>query len=61
MLPSGTGPNAVIFGSGRVTIPEMSKTGFWLNIMSVVVLSIIMIGVAVPVLNLTVDVPLWAK
>jgi sodium-dependent dicarboxylate transporter 2/3/5 len=51
----------VIFGSGRVTIPEMSKTGFWLNIMSVVVLSIIMIGVAVPVLNLTVDVPFWAK
>jgi sodium-dependent dicarboxylate transporter 2/3/5 len=61
MLPSGTGPNAVIFGSGRVTIPEMSKTGFWLNILSVVVLSIIMIGVAVPVLNLTMDVPLWAK
>jgi sodium-dependent dicarboxylate transporter 2/3/5 len=61
MLPSGTGPNAVIFGSGRVTIPEMSKTGFWLNILSVVVLSIIMIGVAVPVLNLTMDVPVWAK
>jgi solute carrier family 13 (sodium-dependent dicarboxylate transporter), member 2/3/5 len=61
MLPSGTGPNAVIFGSGKVTIPEMSKTGFWLNILSVVVLSIIMIGVAVPVLNLTMDVPVWAK
>ena len=61
MLPSGTGPNAVIFGSGKVTIPEMSKTGFWLNILSVVVLSIIMIAVAVPVLNLTVDIPVWAR
>lgn len=61
MLPSGTGPNAVIFGSGRVTIPEMSKTGFWLNILSVVVLSIVMVGVAVPVLGLTVSVPGWAK
>lgn len=61
MLPSGTGPNAVIFGSGKVTIPEMSKTGFWLNLLSVVVLSIIMIGVAVPVLDLTIDVPFWAR
>jgi sodium-dependent dicarboxylate transporter 2/3/5 len=61
MLPSGTGPNAVIFGSGRVTIPEMSKTGFWLNILSVVVLSIVMIGIAVPVLDLTTTVPGWAK
>ncbi|NIP24397.1 MAG: hypothetical protein GWO38_11395, partial [Phycisphaerae bacterium] len=25
MLPSGTGTNAVIFGSGRVTIPEMAS------------------------------------
>ena len=61
MLPSGTGPNAVIFGSGRVTIPEMSKTGFWLNLISVVVLSIIMVGIAVPVMGLTTTVPDWAR
>jgi len=61
MLPSGTGPNAVIFGSGRVTIPEMSKTGFWLNILSVIVLSIVMVGIAVPILELTAEVPGWAK
>ncbi len=61
MLPSGTGPNAVIFGSGRVTIPEMSKTGFWLNLMSVVVLSLVMVLVAVPLLGVTGNVPTWAK
>ena len=61
MLPSGTGPNAVIFGSGRVSIPEMSKTGFWLNLMSVVVLSIVMVLVAVPLLGVTTDVPGWAR
>lgn len=60
MLPSGTGPNAMIFASGRVTIPEMSKTGFWLNLLSVVVMSIVMVGVAVPVLELTIAVPEWA-
>ncbi len=59
MLPSGTGPNAVIFGSGRVSIPEMSKTGFWLNLMSVVVLSIVMVLVAVPLLGVTSSVPGW--
>ena len=61
MLPSGTGPNAVIFGSGRVSIPEMSKTGFWLNLMSVVVLSIVMVLVAVPLLGVTTAVPGWAR
>ncbi|MFB6284844.1 MAG: DASS family sodium-coupled anion symporter [Halobacteria archaeon] len=32
MLPVATGPNAVIFGSGYITIPQMAKTGFGLNI-----------------------------
>ncbi len=32
MLPVATPPNAVVFGSGCVTIPEMAKAGIWLNI-----------------------------
>jgi sodium-dependent dicarboxylate transporter 2/3/5 len=32
MLPSGTPPNAIVFGSGRVTIPEMAKAGLFLNL-----------------------------
>ncbi len=31
MLPVATPPNAVVFGSGFVTLQEMSRTGFWLN------------------------------
>ncbi|MCB0324710.1 MAG: anion permease, partial [Bdellovibrionales bacterium] len=32
MLPVATPPNAVVFGSGRVTIPQMAKAGFVLNV-----------------------------
>ncbi len=33
MMPVGTPPNAVVFGSGYVTIPQMAKAGFALNIL----------------------------
>ncbi len=38
MLPVGTPPNAIAYASGRVTIPQMAYAGFWLNILSSVVI-----------------------
>lgn len=32
MLPVGTPPNAIVFGSGRVTLPQMARAGFLLNL-----------------------------
>ncbi|MBU8792249.1 SLC13 family permease [Oceanobacillus caeni] len=31
MLPVGTPPNAIMYGTGKLTITEMVKNGFWLN------------------------------
>tara|TARA_B100001057_G_scaffold68673_2_gene62417 strand:- start:550 stop:1968 length:1419 start_codon:yes stop_codon:yes gene_type:complete len=40
MLPVATAPNAVVFGSGHLTVPLMIREGFVLNLIGVVVISI---------------------
>ena len=41
MMPVGTPPNAIIFGTGRIRIAEMIRSGFWLNVCGIVVVTII--------------------
>lgn len=38
MLPVGTPPNAIMFGTGKLRIIEMVKTGFALNIVATIVI-----------------------
>lgn len=40
MLPVATPPNAIIYGSGKVSIPQMAKAGFWLNIIISILLAL---------------------
>lgn len=40
MLPVATPPNAVVFGSGYLRIPDMVRVGIWMNILSIVLLSV---------------------
>ncbi|WP_245807823.1 SLC13 family permease [Halobacillus massiliensis] len=40
MLPVATPPNAVVFGSGYLRIPDMAKAGFALNILSIVLVTL---------------------
>ena len=41
MLPVATPPNAVVFGSGYLRIPDMVKTGIWMNVFSIVFLALV--------------------
>jgi sodium-dependent dicarboxylate transporter 2/3/5 len=41
MLPVATPPNAIVFGSGYITIPQMVRAGFWMNIISIVVITVV--------------------
>lgn len=40
MLPVATPPNAVVFGSGYLEMADMVKKGFWLNIISILILTV---------------------
>ncbi|MFB6142838.1 MAG: SLC13 family permease [Halorientalis sp.] len=39
MLPVATPPNAIVFGSGAVSIPQMARVGFWVNLLGILFLT----------------------
>jgi len=41
MLPVATAPNALVFGSGYVKISDMVRAGVWLNLISILLLTLI--------------------
>lgn len=41
MLPVATPPNAIVFATGEVSIPQMVRAGIWLNLICIVMLSLI--------------------
>lgn len=45
MLPIATPPNAIVFGSRQVTIPQMARAGFWLNLTGILVITFFVIVV----------------
>ena len=44
MLPVATPPNAIVFSSRQVTIPQMAKAGIWLNLIGAILITLFVIG-----------------
>jgi len=61
MLPVATPPNAIVFASGYVTLPQMARAGLLLNIVGVVLISLYVYYLGGPLLGVDLGtVPEWA-
>lgn len=53
MMPVATPPNAIVFGSGMLTIPQMCRAGIWINAVAIGLIMLLMYAVVMPLLEMT--------
>lgn len=56
MLPVATPPNAIVFGSDLITIPDMARTGAYLNVAFTVIISVLAYVLVQIVFDVTIGV-----
>ena len=62
MLPIATPPNAIVFASGRVSLLQMGRTGFLLNLITVLFVTAFIYFWVVPVMGISLtEPPSWMK
>jgi solute carrier family 13 (sodium-dependent dicarboxylate transporter), member 2/3/5 len=61
MLPVATPPNALVFGSGHVTIPQMVRQGLWHNVAALILVTTLGYWLLVTFFGVSVgEMPDWA-
>lgn len=62
MMPGGTAPNAMVFASGRLTVPQMVRAGFGLDLLAILTVTVLFYLIGMPVLGITPGAtPPWAR
>lgn len=62
MMPVATPPNAIVFGSGYVSIPQMVRAGWWLNLLFIVAITALTYSVVLMAFGVELGVvPDWAR
>ncbi len=61
IMPASTGPNTVIFGSNKLTVPDMAKCGVGIKIFSMIFLPLILYFLLIYVMGMSLSLPVWAK
>jgi sodium-dependent dicarboxylate transporter 2/3/5 len=62
MLPVATPPNAIVYGSGKITVTQMSQAGVWLNLIASLLLTLASYTLFAWVFGIELGtVPAWAN
>ena len=61
MMPAATGPNTVVLASERITVSQMVRCGFWLNLITLALLTVLLYFIIVPWLGIQMELPDWAN
>jgi len=62
MLPSATAPNAIIFGTKRLKVLDMSRSGLALNFIGIIIVTLVTYYLATLIFHISVsDFPSWAN
>ncbi len=60
MLPVATPPNAIVFGTRRLAIADMARTGFWLNLAGILIVTLVTYYLGMVVFGITPgQFPIW--
>ena len=62
MLPVATPPNAIVFGSGYISIPQMARAGIFMNLFGIAIITLLTLYYLPLVWGIDMmHVPVWAN